>query len=137
MRRKDVHMFPPGSLNREHSVSKEEIKRAVFSMPDNKSPDPDGYGASFFKSAWSVIGDEVTLAIEVYFKTGKLLGAINSTSITLIPKKIYQHVTSFSEVSGLEANPNKYAIFYGGVAEPIKDTIKEYLGFSEGITSIR
>ncbi|XP_020259065.1 uncharacterized protein LOC109835503 [Asparagus officinalis] len=67
-------------------VTKDEIKRAVFSMADNKSPGPDGYGASFFKSAWSTIGDEVILAVEEFFSTGKMLGTINSTSITLIPK---------------------------------------------------
>ncbi|XP_020245045.1 uncharacterized protein LOC109823170 [Asparagus officinalis] len=216
-------------------VSKDKIKHVVFSMPDNKSPGPDGYGAAFFKSVWSVVGEEVTLAIEIFFKTWKLLGAINSTSITLIPKafdtiswnfieemlkglcfpsflssrimtcisspkysislndsihgyfkgerglrsldllkqdrsfkfhpkcgrlnithlifaddlllfckgglssiqKLYQCVTSFSEVSALKANPNKCAIFYEGVTEPVKDNIKEFLGFTEGSMPIR
>ncbi|XP_020262214.1 uncharacterized protein LOC109838161 [Asparagus officinalis] len=67
-------------------ISNEEIRKAVFSIPDNKSPGPDGYGSSFFKSSWNVIGDEVTHAIQEFFQNGKLLGAINSTSITLIPK---------------------------------------------------
>ncbi|XP_020249117.1 uncharacterized protein LOC109826498 [Asparagus officinalis] len=67
-------------------VTKEEIRLAVFSIPENKAPGPDGYSSSFYKSAWSIVGDDVTLAIEEFFKTGKLLGAVNSTSITLIPK---------------------------------------------------
>ena len=29
------------------AVTNDEIKRAVFSMPDNKAPGPDGYSASF------------------------------------------------------------------------------------------
>ncbi|XP_020256684.1 uncharacterized protein LOC109833427 [Asparagus officinalis] len=67
-------------------VSREEIKSAIFSMDENKAPGPDGYGVAFYKSAWSVIGQEVILAIEEFFKNGKMLGMVNSTSITLIPK---------------------------------------------------
>ncbi|XP_020266679.1 uncharacterized protein LOC109842189 [Asparagus officinalis] len=67
-------------------VNSEEIKEAVFSMSDIKAPGPDGYGISFYKSAWGIVGDEITLAIKDFFKTGKLLGEINSTAITLIPK---------------------------------------------------
>ncbi|XP_020259034.1 uncharacterized protein LOC109835466 [Asparagus officinalis] len=67
-------------------VSKDEIRIAVFSLSDNKSPGPDGFSASFYKSTWHIIGEEVTNAIEEFFTSGKLLGAINSTSLTLIPK---------------------------------------------------
>ncbi|XP_020252239.1 uncharacterized protein LOC109829580 [Asparagus officinalis] len=67
-------------------VNDEEIKAAVFSIPDNKAPGPDGYSASFYKAAWPVIGDEVIAAIREFFRTGKLLGAVNSTYIALIPK---------------------------------------------------
>ncbi|XP_020261317.1 uncharacterized protein LOC109837465 [Asparagus officinalis] len=67
-------------------VSREEIRDAVFSMSENKAPGPDGFSMSFFKTAWGIIGDEVSVAIEDFFKNGKLLGEINSTSINLIPK---------------------------------------------------
>ncbi|XP_020253837.1 uncharacterized protein LOC109830891 [Asparagus officinalis] len=67
-------------------VTKDEIKVAMFSMPDNKAPGPDGYSASFFKSSWSIIGDEVTATIKEFFRMGKLLGVVNSTYIALIPK---------------------------------------------------
>ncbi|XP_020240887.1 uncharacterized protein LOC109819544 [Asparagus officinalis] len=70
----------------QRAVSKEEIKEAIFSMSDNRAPGPDGYGACFFKSAWSIVGDEITQAVEEFFTSGKLLGTLNSTSITLIPK---------------------------------------------------
>ncbi|XP_020249226.1 uncharacterized protein LOC109826612 [Asparagus officinalis] len=55
-------------------------------MDDNKAPGPEGFGMSFYKSSWSVIGDEVTKAISDFFQSGKILGMINSTSITLVPK---------------------------------------------------
>ncbi|XP_020260823.1 uncharacterized protein LOC109837129 [Asparagus officinalis] len=67
-------------------VTRDEIKSAIFSMAENKAPGPDGYNVAFFKSAWAIIGEEITVAIEEFFSSGKLLGMVNSTSITLIPK---------------------------------------------------
>ncbi|XP_020272640.1 uncharacterized protein LOC109847811 [Asparagus officinalis] len=78
---KDTHIKALSS-----PVSKDEITKAIFSMSDDKAPGPDGYGVSFFKGAWSIIGEDVTQAIMEFFNSGKLLGTINSTSITLIPK---------------------------------------------------
>ncbi|XP_020242707.1 uncharacterized protein LOC109820923 [Asparagus officinalis] len=69
-------------------ISREEIKLAIFSMPDGKAPGPDGFNASFFKAAWSVISEDPFLAVEEFFQTGKLLGAINATGITLVPKTL-------------------------------------------------
>ncbi|XP_020275897.1 uncharacterized protein LOC109850319 [Asparagus officinalis] len=81
-------------------VSKEEIKKPVFSMSDNNASGPDGYSVAFYKSSWEIVGDEVTLAIEEFFKTGKLLGAVNSTSITLIPMvQCPQNPSKFRSIS--------------------------------------
>ncbi|XP_074318678.1 uncharacterized protein LOC141655500 [Silene latifolia] len=38
-------------------VTKEEIKSAVFSIPKDKAPRPDGYTSGFFKDSWDIIGD--------------------------------------------------------------------------------
>ncbi|XP_016460811.1 uncharacterized protein LOC107784236 [Nicotiana tabacum] len=40
-----------------------EVKKAMFSITDTKSPGPDGYGSGFYKAAWSVIGEDVTKAV--------------------------------------------------------------------------
>nr|GEZ01831.1 hypothetical protein [Tanacetum cinerariifolium] len=40
-------------------VSKDEIKGVVFSMNDDKAPGPDWFSSKFFKSAWSIIGNEI------------------------------------------------------------------------------
>ncbi|HET7285360.1 MAG TPA: hypothetical protein VFI70_11805, partial [Nitrososphaeraceae archaeon] len=67
-------------------VSGEEIKQAMFSMGDDKSPGPDGFSACFFKHAWDIIGKDVILAIQDFFASGKLLKELNHTIISLIPK---------------------------------------------------
>ncbi|XP_062114409.1 uncharacterized protein LOC133825494 [Humulus lupulus] len=44
-----------------------EIKKTMFSIPDTKSPGPDGFGSGFLKSMWPVIGGEVCAAVANFF----------------------------------------------------------------------
>ncbi|GJW90667.1 RNA-directed DNA polymerase, eukaryota, reverse transcriptase zinc-binding domain protein, partial [Tanacetum coccineum] len=67
-------------------VSDMEIKETLFDICDNKAPGLDGYSAKFFKYAWSVIKNEVCDVVKEFFRTGKMLGEINATLITLVPK---------------------------------------------------
>lgn len=67
-------------------VTDEEIKKVIFAMGDDKPSGPDGYSAIFFKKAWTVIGEDVCLAVKDFFRTGKLLKEVNATLIALIPK---------------------------------------------------
>ena len=44
--------------------SAEEVKEALFfSIGSCKSPGPDGYGSHFFKSAWNLVGKDVTTVV--------------------------------------------------------------------------
>ncbi|KAL1201013.1 hypothetical protein V5N11_017877 [Cardamine amara subsp. amara] len=56
-------------------------------MPKEKSPGPDGYTVEFFKGAWSVIGKDLTIAVQSFFMFGFLPKGINTTILALIPKK--------------------------------------------------
>ncbi|XP_020245132.1 uncharacterized protein LOC109823260 [Asparagus officinalis] len=79
-------LSPDQSHELSSPVTRDEIKQTVFSMANDKSPGPDGFSAIFFKASWSIISEELFSAAEEFFKSGKLLGTFNSTSITLIPK---------------------------------------------------
>ncbi|GJU81687.1 RNA-directed DNA polymerase, eukaryota, reverse transcriptase zinc-binding domain protein [Tanacetum coccineum] len=68
------------------SVTDAEIKNAMFDICDNKAPGPDGYTAKFYKKAWNKVGRDVCDAIRELFTNGKMLGEMNSTLITLVPK---------------------------------------------------
>ncbi|GJU45307.1 RNA-directed DNA polymerase, eukaryota, reverse transcriptase zinc-binding domain protein [Tanacetum coccineum] len=47
---------------------------------------PDGYTSRFYKSAWRIVGKEASQAVREFFVTGKLLGEVNATPISLVPK---------------------------------------------------
>ncbi|XP_062099754.1 uncharacterized protein LOC133805589 [Humulus lupulus] len=67
--------------------SNKEIKRVLFSIPDDKSPGPDGYGSGFFKTMWPVLGAEFCSAILDFFNSGNMPSEFHATMISLIPKK--------------------------------------------------
>ncbi|XP_074303648.1 uncharacterized protein LOC141638124 [Silene latifolia] len=46
-------------------VTKEEVRAALFSIPNEKAPGSDGYSSSFFKDAFDIIGDDVMGAVLV------------------------------------------------------------------------
>ncbi|GJX13353.1 hypothetical protein Tco_0205111 [Tanacetum coccineum] len=70
------------------NVTAQEVKEALFSMGDDKSPGPDGYTTAFFKEAWDVVANDVTNAICEFFRNGTLLKELNHTIIALIPKEL-------------------------------------------------
>lgn len=69
-------------------VSNEEIRKVLFKMPGSKAPGPDGYTTEFFKETWSVIGEDITTAVQSFFIKGFLPKGLNSTILALIPKKL-------------------------------------------------
>ncbi|KAL0444890.1 UNVERIFIED_CONTAM: hypothetical protein Slati_2211700 [Sesamum latifolium] len=82
------------------TVTREEIKTALFDIDEDKAQGPDGFSSSFFKAAWPVIGNELTRAVQDFFITGKLLKQVNATLLALIPKVAApQGVTDFRSIA--------------------------------------
>ncbi|GJT38259.1 RNA-directed DNA polymerase, eukaryota, reverse transcriptase zinc-binding domain protein [Tanacetum coccineum] len=64
----------------------EEVKADLFDICDNKAPGPDGYTTKFYKKAWLIVGRDVCNAVKEFFRKGRMLGKVNATLITLVPK---------------------------------------------------
>ncbi|GKD20676.1 RNA-directed DNA polymerase, eukaryota, reverse transcriptase zinc-binding domain protein, partial [Tanacetum coccineum] len=63
-----------------------EIKNAVFDIGDAKAPGPDGSTSAFFKNSWKIVGKDVCSVVRDFLNNGKLLGEVNATLISLVPK---------------------------------------------------
>jgi len=71
----------------EAEVTADEIRKVVFAMPSNKSPGPDGFPSEFFKTSWSIVAQDFTIAVQSVFRYGFLPKGVNSTILALVPKK--------------------------------------------------
>lgn len=81
-------------------VTDDEICAAVFSIPDDKAPGPDGYSAHFFKMAWNIVGQFLMEAVKEFFQSGQILKQWNTTILTMIPKKAQaQNVGNFRPIA--------------------------------------
>ncbi|GJR74730.1 hypothetical protein Tco_0087095 [Tanacetum coccineum] len=65
-------------------VSTREVKEAIFSMGNDKSPGPDGYTVAFFKEAWDIVSNDVTKAVKEFFINGNLLKVVNQKCKILV-----------------------------------------------------
>ena len=69
--------------------SMEELRVAVFAMPPEKAPGPDGFIGLFFRTCWEVICDDLLAAITAMTEDGGgNFGLLNKANIVLLPKKM-------------------------------------------------
>lgn len=64
-----------------------EITTTILKLNPNKAPGPDGFTSAFFKSAWSIVGEETIATVRQFFLSCFLPSATNATILTLVPKK--------------------------------------------------
>ena len=63
-----------------------DIKQAFFSIPNFKSPGPDGFNSGFYKATWQKIGPMVCAAIKEFFHRGSMPPHISETKLIMLPK---------------------------------------------------
>ncbi|CAN1148464.1 LINE-1 retrotransposable element ORF2 protein [Linum perenne] len=82
------------------NITAAEIKKALFSIHNEKSPGPDGFTALFFKDSWNVVGEDLITAVLSFFEDGVMPRYVNSIALTLIPKqKNAAEMRSFRPIS--------------------------------------
>ncbi|GKC22137.1 RNA-directed DNA polymerase, eukaryota, reverse transcriptase zinc-binding domain protein [Tanacetum coccineum] len=120
-------------------VSKREVKKALFDIEDEKAPGPDRFTSKFFKETWDTVGEDVCLAIQQFFETGKLLGEVMEV-LNLLMKKNISEAPNFRYHFGckkLKITHISFAddlmVFCNGdisSAKVIKRTLEEFSGVS-------
>ncbi|GJW72050.1 hypothetical protein Tco_0128967 [Tanacetum coccineum] len=63
-----------------------EVKEAMFSMGNDKSPGLDGFTVAFFKEARDIMASDMINAVKEFFVNETLLKELNHMIIALIPK---------------------------------------------------
>ncbi len=64
-----------------------EVREALFSLPTDKSPGPNGFPTFFFQTYWLIIiKRNFVKAVQEFFGAKSILKEINSTFLVLIPK---------------------------------------------------
>ncbi|KAL0281980.1 UNVERIFIED_CONTAM: hypothetical protein Sangu_2978600, partial [Sesamum angustifolium] len=70
-----LHCYFAGTLTNVQAVEMikpvmgDEVCHAVFDIEDQKASGLDGYTATFFKKAWEVVGEEITIAVQQFFSS--------------------------------------------------------------------
>jgi hypothetical protein len=73
-------------------MSNDVVKKALFSIGNEKAHGFDDYSSFFFKRSWNVVGNDFCAEIKDFFVSGELLKQVNHSIITLVPKS--SNVTS-------------------------------------------
>ena len=68
-------------------VTEEELAKILASFQKGKIPSPDGFTVEFFLGFYDLIKDDLLKVVKESQKSGKVLGALNSTFISLFSKK--------------------------------------------------
>jgi mannosylglycoprotein endo-beta-mannosidase len=71
----------------ESEFLKEDIDKIIAELPNNKSPGPDGFNGEFLKKCWPTLAQVFYDLCRDFFEGSVCLRSINSSYITLIPKK--------------------------------------------------
>eukprot|EP00253_Pinus_taeda_P023159 PITA_23159 len=72
------------NLNR--TVNEEEVSEVIKEMQNGKVPSPDGFNVDFFKTCWGIVKWDILDVVEDSRKKTKVLKALNTYFISLIPK---------------------------------------------------
>ena len=89
----NIH-YDLSSLLAEHNLgfldsefSQTEIEAVIKSLPNDHAPRPDGFNGLFIKKSWDIIKDDFTRLFRDFYHRNTDLKSVNSSVITLIPKK--------------------------------------------------
>ncbi|KAG2721076.1 hypothetical protein I3760_02G064700 [Carya illinoinensis] len=88
-------IFEEENANLLQFPSIQEVKEAMFSIPVDSSPGPDGFGSGFYRACWDIVEADVVAAVRELFLGTPMPRFYSASYIVLIPKM--QRPTSFDK----------------------------------------
>ena len=81
------------------------MKKAIFDLPSDKAPGPDGFSGAFFKGCWEIIKGDIMLVVNHFSNLrSENLHWLNSANIALVPKKDgTESISNFCPISLIHA----------------------------------
>ena len=110
----------------ENAINIEEVKKAVSSMSNNKSPGPDGIPCEFYRHFWNEIGDHVYNSYTCAFNRGELSPSQRQGVINLVPKKD-KELTDLKSWRPLSILNTDYKILAKALSNRLKITLTEII----------
>lgn len=71
----------------EEEFTADEILEGLNFCDGNKAPGPDGFSMNFLQCFWSLLKEDILAVFKDLHSKGKFVKSLNTTFITLIPKK--------------------------------------------------
>lgn len=99
-----------------------EIRNVVMKMPRLKTPGPDGMPTLFYNHYWDTVSPLLTNSVQKFFSTGFILKELNSTFITLIPKK--QGANTFNDFRPISLSNVTYKVISKILANRLKPLLE-------------
>jgi mannosylglycoprotein endo-beta-mannosidase len=81
--------------------TEDEVKDAIWDMPSDKAPGPDGFNGKFFKACWDIIKLDIMAVVQHFSNLHtNHLHWLNTANIVLLPKKDgAEEITDFRPIS--------------------------------------
>src|SRR4051812_32863136 len=68
--------------------SDKEVETVIKDMPTDRAPGIDGFTGLFIKKCWGIIKEDFLTLVKVFFNGDLDIECLNTSLITLIPKKL-------------------------------------------------
>lgn len=120
-------------------ISIVEVQKATFQLGADKAPGPDGFPARFYQVFWDIIGGDLHKAVEESRRRMAMIGTLNHTFITMIPKK--KEAAKISDYRPIALCNTAYKIVTKIIANRLKSVLKKIIsdeqsGFSPGCSIV-